>query len=303
MRAITPSAADIPAEAAPRGVGQSPSRQPAAPATRLHALDALRGGLATVVVAHHALLFAGCHGLSVAADLAVLTFFAISGYVLALSYDGRPLGFLLRRLVRLWPVYAVCIVAGYALVGRLPPPAELAWWPMLPFDRATLVDLPAWTLYIEVWMSPVMLAMFWLAARGRACALALTILYFCLVAVDVRLFPIGFIGIGVAASRFAPRLPERVPAWALSLGRMSYSLYLSHWVVLHACTLVFGEIGALIGLPPVFAVAWLLWRTVERPSIRWSRIVGSLPLEQLWQPEAAAPAARRRLSMLRAALR
>jgi len=247
------------------------------PTSRLHALDALRGILALVVVFHHVGLLSGCPRLQWAADFAVEAFFVMSGYVLKLSYDGRPFAFLLKRIVRLWPVYAVCIVAGYALRGRLPPLSELAWWPIFFYGHDPIVDLPAWSLFAEVWVAPLMPAMFWFAARGRVVALLVAAAYFFLIVVDRRLFPIGFFGVGIALANFNPGLPQRLPAWTLWLGRISYSLYLSHWIILNSLALALGKIGIMLAVPMVLPVAWLLWRTVEQPSIRWSRIAGALP--------------------------
>jgi peptidoglycan/LPS O-acetylase OafA/YrhL len=79
-------------------------------------------------------------------------------------------------------------------------------------------------------------------------------------------FPVLFMAAGVAASTFPLRLPQDVPAPLLWLGRVSYSLYLSHAVVLAAL----GPLGVVLVLP----VAWALWWAVERPSILWSRRVG-----------------------------
>jgi len=226
------------------------------------------------VVIHHVGLVSGVFDLQWAGDFAVLAFFVMSGYVLKLSYDNRPLAFLLKRVVRLWPVYAVCIFAGYALLGRLPPVLEMAWWPIFFNGDHPIVDLPAWSLYAEIWATPLMPVMFWVAARGRSVGLVAGTAYFLLILIDRRLFPIGFFGVGVALAGFNARLPQRLPAWTLWLGRISYSLYLSHWIILTALVLTLGKIGVILAAPLVVPLAWLLWYAVERPSIRWSRIAG-----------------------------
>ena len=62
----------------------------------------------------------------------VMAFFAMSGFVLARAYDGRPLAFVVRRVIRLWPLYAVCMVVGYAIIPhRLPSAAVMVWYPLL----------------------------------------------------------------------------------------------------------------------------------------------------------------------------
>ena len=69
---------------------------------------------------------------------------------------------------------------------------------------------------------------------------------------------------GASLAGAAPRwrLLEAAPAqW---LGKISYSLYLSHWVVLSA-------LGPWWGFAAALPVAWTIWWLVERPSILASR--------------------------------
>ncbi len=63
-------------------------------------------------------------------------------------------------------------------------------------------------------------------------------------------------------------LEGRLAQW---LGRISYSLYLSHALVLATAVKALGPAGGVWALPAVFAVGWLVWRTVERPSLELSR--------------------------------
>src|SRR5258708_15022901 len=83
-------------------------------------LDAMRGIAALFVVARH---FSGLHG---AADpqfsfLAVDLFFLLSGFVLSFSYDQRfaagmpPATFLVKRIIRLYPLYLLGMALGIAL--------------------------------------------------------------------------------------------------------------------------------------------------------------------------------------------
>jgi peptidoglycan/LPS O-acetylase OafA/YrhL len=219
-----------------------------------------------VVVAHHVLASAGIGILQLPANAAVLIFFAMSGYVLARAYDGRPLVFLARRVVRLWPLYAVCITAGWLAVGGWPPVADLAMWPPNPFAHR-VVDLPAWSLYVEMWATPLLVPMFLAARAGRIASLAMVALAIGLTTMDPRCVVLVAFAVGVAATGWPIAWPQDVPAPLLWLGRVSYSLYLSHWVVL----VVAGPVaGALLALP----VAWGLWWSVERPSIAGSRMVG-----------------------------
>jgi peptidoglycan/LPS O-acetylase OafA/YrhL len=63
-------------------------------------------------------------------------------------------------------------------------------------------------------------------------------------------------------------LESRIPQW---LGKISYSLYLSHVLVLTIFANAFGLWGTVAALPVIFAAAWTLWFLVEHPSILLSR--------------------------------
>lgn len=79
------------------------------------------------------------------------------------------------------------------------------------------------------------------------------------------------------------------------LGKLSYSLYLMHplvgWSTISVLKKLFGDAPSIAlglaymaaGIVASIASAWILWRAVELPAIRWSRKV---PM-----PQAAAPAA------------
>lgn len=66
------------------------------------------------------------------------------------------------------------------------------------------------------------------------------------------------------------------------LGKISYSMYLTHAVVIGALGALFSWMGvpapvqAVIALVASFFAAWAFWRLVERPSIAWSHRVGKL---------------------------
>ncbi len=241
---------------------------------RYHALDALRGFLAVVVLAFHVTVPFGSRLLVIPSFLAVLAFFAMSGFVLARAYDGAVGAFMLRRLVRLWPLYAVCIAVGYVLVGRLPPVLELLWWPIPAFGSTPKIDSPAWSLYYEAWATPVFPLLFWISARSRRVSAALAIGVASLATTDFRFFLASWFVVGTTAAQFDIRFPERVPAWLLWLGKVSFSLYISHQIVLNVGERVGGPWGTVAALPAVFPVAWLCWWAIERPSIALSRRLG-----------------------------
>ena len=67
-------------------------------------------------------------------------------------------------------------------------------------------------------------------------------------------------------------LQSKAPQW---LGKISYSLYLSHWLILTLAWRAFGpEVGGMIAFPIALAVGWLVWWAVERPSVWASRRIG-----------------------------
>jgi peptidoglycan/LPS O-acetylase OafA/YrhL len=258
-----------------------------------------------VVVLYHVTVAFRMTAFNGIATTCVMIFFLMSGYVLARGYDGRPLVFMARRFIRLWPLYGLCLVAGYAVLGRLPPIGALLWLMAPPVPNGAIVgDPPAWSLWWEAWASAFFPAAFWLAERGRTAILAVALaLGIAAIIGAVPVYPTWFVA-GVAASRFNVRWPEMrrervtcdggekaksssflkkrtkkllsfssnlLPLW---LGRVSYSLYLSHAVVMLAAIRLAGPWGVVASVPVMLTVAWGLERWVERPSVRWSRRVG-----------------------------
>jgi len=242
---------------------------------RVRALDALRGILALVVVADHVMWILGSTALVEAARWAVIAFFVMSGYVLARSYDGAPLAFVVRRLVRLWPVYAVCILAGHLLIRTMPIAGEFLWWPSV-LTADPPADPPAWTLYLEAWATFFLPTLFWLGSKGRIIALMLSPASLAFTLIDPRLWFVALFAAGSAAAQFNIPWPSRIPAPAVWLGKISYSLYLSHWICIGACVAALGPFGAALGVALTFPVAWCVWRWIEMPSIKLSRLAGNL---------------------------
>jgi peptidoglycan/LPS O-acetylase OafA/YrhL len=211
-------------------------------------------------------------------NAAVDGFFLLSGFVLARSYDGRFVAFVVRRFVRLWPVYALCLTAGYALNGMTPIWPELIWWPTDRLDHLGLTDKPVWTLYIEAWAAPLLPALVAIARTNRVAGLLIAGVLFLaqlLLANQTLLYFSLFAG-GVAAAQFRLTFPAHVPAWSSALGQIAYSLYLTNWLVLVAFSRLFGPAGAFFAIPAIFAVAWAVWWAVERPSIALSRRLGGI---------------------------
>jgi peptidoglycan/LPS O-acetylase OafA/YrhL len=223
---------------------------------RNHALDGIRGLLALSVLVAHLTPF---EALQVNGRLAAWGFFILSGMVLAPGYDGQYGRFLLRRAVRLLPMYVICVGAAYLLDPH--PMAEFFWMPE--------ADPPAWSLCIEMAAMFFMPLIVW--ARTHIGWAALACIAGLLSGVYV-LHQAAFYGslflAGAAMSHLAPRnrlLESPLPQY---LGAISYPLYLSHWVVI-------AHVPGPLWLKVVaaFLVAHVLTITVERWSIEASRMV------------------------------
>ncbi len=259
----------------------------AAPA-RFHAarqpfLDALRGVFALTVAFCHVCVWADLSPWPQLANAAVDGFFLLSGYVLALTYDRRFVAFVVRRFIRLWPLYAVCLTAGYALHGMWPTLAELIWWPNERMHHLDQTDKVVWTLYIEAWATPVLPALVWVARRNRSAGMLVAGVFMAVGFWLIRTQAAGYFSLfalGVAGSQFALRFPEP-PRWAAWFGLQAYSLYLTNWLVLVVFSRVWGVAGAYYGIPAIFLVSWSMWQLVEKPSIRMSRRAAMLVAEHV----------------------
>ncbi len=232
------------------------------------------------MVADHAVTALGSESLGQVGNFAVIFFFVLSGLVLTRQWDGHFGRFLLGRFLRLWPVFALCLACGYALAGTRPEYAEFFWIPWPRYD-ANHICPPLWSLFIEAWSALLMPAIVWSArggvVRSLACIAALvslTIVYYPPTAF-LRAFEsyLVFFVVGAALSRTAlrsPMLESRLPQF---LGRISYSLYLVHWLAIEAGRRWFGPAGVYAAVPLAFLAAWGVWWAVERPSISLARRV------------------------------
>jgi peptidoglycan/LPS O-acetylase OafA/YrhL len=142
---------------------------------RLPALDSLRGVAAMAVVLQHAAESAGLGTSAPNARWAVMLFFVLSGFVLALPFVERralPWGvFLIRRLFRLWPPVLAAVGLSATLFWYFggQPRFHGVWWhePLGGelFARCLLLsgqhggcaslDLPLWSLVYEARVSVV----------------------------------------------------------------------------------------------------------------------------------------------------
>jgi peptidoglycan/LPS O-acetylase OafA/YrhL len=242
--------------------------------SRIAAIDGLRGLLAVVVLAWHVCSPFGFAWMLVCANVAVGLFFVLSGYVLTRGWNHRFGVFLVRRFVRLWPVYGLCLGAGYLIAGVHPVWTEFFWYPLIGPDDKPAIDPPIWSLFLEAWAMPFMPLVAWAGSssliRAALCIVALAL-------ASLAVPQIGFLGLFVAGAYLARNdlrnriLESAIPQW---LGQVSYSLYLSHALTLGLAVRMFGPVGGVAAVPAAFAVAWLIWWGVERPSIWASRSLG-----------------------------
>jgi peptidoglycan/LPS O-acetylase OafA/YrhL len=247
----------------------------------LPAVDGLRGLLALVVMLTHMKVVGGGHVMSwlgeyllaQPANIATCGFFGLSGYVLTRSWNGRFGLFLVRRFLRLWPVYALCLAAGYVIVAVPPVWTQFFWYPLLTANSKPQIDPPIWSLCIEAWAMLFMPLIVW-AGTGKLWRALLVYGLAVAASISYAKFAFGeYFLIGAFLSRWEFRsalLASPIPQW---LGRISYSLYLTHWHVFTLAHRYGGVWGVIASIPVAFLVAWLIWRLVESPSIRLSRRV------------------------------
>ena len=137
---------------------------------RFHLLDAIRGIAALLVVAYHAPVDFGRLMPFRSGFLAVDLFFALSGFVIAFSYERRLLeglsyrNFLVARVIRLYPVYLIgtlfAIVTSLLTTHRMPihhtfeylALALLLLPDVVHGGKAAVypLDFPAWSLLCEL---------------------------------------------------------------------------------------------------------------------------------------------------------
>jgi peptidoglycan/LPS O-acetylase OafA/YrhL len=222
----------------------------------------------------------------------------LSGLTLTSGAFPRYDRFLLAQLCRLWPAYALCVLLGAAAIAKLPAPSILVWYLGydLPNIQAALTpDPPVWVVCIEAWMVPLLPVFAWLGRGTRLRGLLIPPAYLLLGRLDWHLTWAAYFMAGAWAQRFTPHWPlagtplaARLPQW---LGKVSYSLYLSHWPLLQACLLAFGAWGLGVAALLIPGAAWMVWRFVERPSLAMSRLIsGASVLTQAGASARHAPA-------------
>ncbi|MFT4027082.1 MAG: acyltransferase [Novosphingobium sp.] len=150
---------------------------PASPSGRLPGLDILRGIAALCVLALHVEWIFGLQPRAFAKGyLAVDLFFMLSGYVMARTYEPRlargltATAFLWARYRRLWPVMAIGSLIGlpkllidspdlaaFSLAGGL----NLLLLPLPAKDLAFPLNIPAWSIFLELTANLIHAAVLW----------------------------------------------------------------------------------------------------------------------------------------------
>jgi len=220
---------------------------------RFVTLDAMRGVAALVVIAFH--YAAHYQGLDPGFGyLAVDVFFVISGLVLAGPYDrmlsaGASILDMMRwRIWRLGPLYALGLILGVASILVSPEPAIRggALWGALLFNAFGLpspwvgisnqaffpINLPFWSLFFELWVANLLLAVFWKRLSMRWIVAILVVSAIGLIAIEKFSYRLNMgytwptIGTGIARvgySFFAGVLLAKLPrSWKPSFAIPSW---------------------------------------------------------------------------------
>lgn len=112
-------------------------------------LESLRGIVALLVVCYHytdpTYKPTGLGSYSAPGHLGVLVFFILSGYVIGLAYNDKPISFatigtyLHKRFLRLYPIYVVCLLLAFLVATQ-------------PYPLKTILGNLTMT---QVWLTPV----------------------------------------------------------------------------------------------------------------------------------------------------
>jgi len=212
---------------------------------RYETLDGLRGVAAIGVMLYHVGSWTGRHGLIPHGYLAVDFFFCLSGFVLAHAYGRREiswLAFMRQRLIRLWPLIALTMLAGATVIiehrERVPGWLGLGllmiprvWVDDNGFSPLFPLNPPAWSLFFELVVGAAWFPIRRLGVMGHVLMVVLLLPVMAYVAHgmggvltgwDRGTFVISFLRttfaflLGWGCHRIQPFTTLSVPAWALA---------------------------------------------------------------------------------------
>ncbi len=240
---------------------------------RVSSVDGLRGLLACFVLFAHVVNGAGDGRYIGLANLCVIVFFIISGYVLTRGWRGNYPGFLVRRFLRLWPLFALCLAFGGWMSMNPPRLSLYLWYPLMGVNAQPPQDPPTWSLFVEAWAMLFMPLIIWIARRPRLMLPTLAALALAQVwSKDLYYGAFFIIGSHLADRTLSSTFLDRSPVqW---LGRISYSLYLSHEIIIGLLKFHLPTVGIYLAIPVSLVIAHVLCLMVEQPSIVLSRRAG-----------------------------
>jgi peptidoglycan/LPS O-acetylase OafA/YrhL len=237
---------------------------------KFETLDGLRGIAALAVVFYH--LPGPLHVLAPRGYLAVDLFFLMSGFVVAGAYEDRladgmsAWAFLLVRLKRLWPLYALGVVLGvceFSLVRFLRPEAAYAFPPM-PLAAAAALSLlflpqlanyggPAFPFNSASWSLSVELfgnLAYAMLVRSLRLSLLAVLAGIGLIGLALIAFKTGDLNAGVSYGslaggyiRFLFSFPAGVALWRLHRAGKLPNIGIPPWLALSATALAFTNLG------------------------------------------------------------
>lgn len=246
---------------------------PPAKSSRVASIDGLRGLLAVFVMTAH---FANNYGhpvLIMPAKSAVMIFFAISGYVLTRSWNGNYPSFLVKRFLRLWPAYAAVLAVGDYFAQAQTPWTVYLWYPYLGIHDVVAANPVAWSLFVEAWATLAMPLIIVIGRRKTTAFIAALALLMIRERYEDLYFGLYFI-LGSYCARYPFKvdfLETRLFQW---LGRISYSLYLTHAIVIGVVKFRAPDLAPYLAVPLCLVVAEVCWFAVERPSLWASKTFG-----------------------------
>ncbi|GAA2130475.1 hypothetical protein GCM10009760_03030 [Kitasatospora kazusensis] len=228
-------------EQQPTEISGGTAQKPAAnrPVVRLGWLDALRGIAALLVAVHHfglVEMFPGGKGFADHFDLgiyAVMTFFLVSGYIVPASLErrGDVRGFWIGRILRIYPLLIVVVVAALAILPR-----DYSAVPTVDVDHPVRAGIASLTLLQDLMNVPNGLGVLWTLSYEM-------VFYFFVTALFVTGWHRRSSPISVGLAALALLLGAAVPTQMITVDRGSTR----NLILAAAIVMAMGLVGVLSG--------------------------------------------------------